>query len=128
MQVVYTDPLRIGGRNRKKPNRYGCKLTVSFFSFLFKSNKKKTKIVGSEESSSSPVVRSGDGIGGGSGPSGNSSSARKKKYAPNEQGRYVCTQCGRSYAAYHVNFFPSFLFFFFLDLFDVTLDPLRPLC
>jgi len=46
---------------------------------------------GSEESSSSPVV-----------PRPNSSSAsRKKKCAPNDQGRYVCTQCGRSYAAYH---------------------------
>uniref|UniRef100_A0A0P6J1F6 Thiol-specific monooxygenase n=2 Tax=Daphnia magna TaxID=35525 RepID=A0A0P6J1F6_9CRUS len=56
---------------------------------------------GSEESSTSPVVRSGDrGIGGGSNAASNST-ARKKKYAPNEQGRYVCTQCGRSYAAYH---------------------------
>lgn len=62
-------------------------------------------IIGSEESSSSPVVRSGDrGAGGGSSGTGNST-ARKKKYAPNEQGRYVCTQCGRSYAAYHVKIF-----------------------
>ena len=49
----------------------------------------KIVVAGSEESASSPVVpRSG-------------SSARKKKYAPNDQGRYVCTQCNRSYAAYH---------------------------
>jgi len=44
---------------------------------------------GSEESASSPVVPR------------SSSSARKKRYAPNDQGRYVCTQCNRSYAAYH---------------------------
>ena len=47
------------------------------------------QISGSEESASSPVVPR------------SSSSARKKKYAPNDQGRYVCTQCNRSYAAYH---------------------------
>lgn len=29
--------------------------------------------------------------------------SRRKKYAPNEQGRYVCTKCSRSYAAYHVS-------------------------
>ncbi len=49
-----------------------------------------------EESSSSPVVRSSES------QAGSSSAARKKKYEPNEQGRYVCTQCGRTYAAYHV--------------------------
>jgi len=55
---------------------------------------------GSEESSSSPVVRTGGGGAKGRGVGGGAS--RKRKYAPNEQGRYVCAQCSRSYAAYHV--------------------------
>lgn len=80
------------------------------FSWIFKSlirdlNKIEIVVVciGSEESSSSPVVRTGGGAkGGGRGVGGGGGATRKRKYAPNEQGRYVCAQCSRSYAAYHV--------------------------
>lgn len=109
-----TDPLRTAAKpeeterqkNKLADDRYGASNC-----FLIATDRVVVKIAGYEESSSSPVVRTGDGVGGsggggggGSGGSGPSSSARKKKYTPNEQGRYVCTQCGRSYAAYHVNF------------------------
>ena len=48
-------------------------------------------------------MRSGGGAkGGGRGVGGGAT--RKRKYAPNEQGRYVCAQCSRSYAAYHVTY------------------------
>ena len=44
---------------------------------------------------SSMVATSLNSGGGGGG------SSRKRKYPPNDHGRYDCTQCGRSYAAYH---------------------------